>query len=208
MKALKTIFLGLFIHISIIGYGKQGNPKDLGIGMIFAIDAFELLENGIPQNLFYSDINFKNNITNPEFIKPFLDKPDYALFHFICLERHTKYYKILINDTLEAFVESGKGFKYLTWEEVIKESLGFIRLNRDENPIHIDSNSESDTIDYTCDADDFRAVDFKTIDNEFWVKIEFSNTCKSDCAEIYDKKNGWIRWREDKKLLIKMFFLC
>lgn len=105
----------------------------------------------------------------------------------------------MANDTL---------FTFHTWEDVILSTIGISRIFTDDNPIRTNPDINSGLVKYDCSEDDFKAVEFKTIEGDYWMKIEYSTTCESDCDKIYNEAYGWIKWRDRRSLLINLYFLC
>ncbi len=173
--------------------------KELGIGFVVATDPYQYEDGSHYENVF-SDSELKNRWTGN--ISPFFYKPDYALYHFICLEKTVRYYKILINDMSTAYVPNDAHFYFKTWDMILINAS--VKRLTDDNPIRDELNS-SRTIEYKCASGQLQVKDVIEKNGEYWLQISFSPIC--DDQEI-QRTYGWIRWRTKNKLLVDILLLC
>ena len=200
----KSILLFVSLSISAI-YGQNSQPKELGIG-------FAILENPYV----YEDMSHPKDIfTNSELtdsvktkkILPFFYKPDYGLYHFICLEKNNQYYKILINDTEVAFIPNNKNYIFRTWETILM-TASVERIDK-QNLIR-NSLSEADKKNITndCDYETLKVVDVIEQKGAYWIQVSFADNCDPYLDTKTKQKFGWIKWRNQDKLLVKIQLLC
>ena len=104
----------IFIAFIVTSVNAQNrNPKEIGIGFAIANDPYRYEMNYIPKNLFRNkELSEKWTINS---IFPYFLKPDYGLFHFICLEKTKEYYKVLVNDNEVGFLANDSTFYFITW---------------------------------------------------------------------------------------------
>jgi hypothetical protein len=201
MKNYLTILLILLVLNS---FGQNKSPKELGIGFTIASNPYEFGGLSIPKNLFKNkDLTQKWDSAK---VFPFFLKPDYGLYHFICLEKTNDYYKILVNDTEIGYLPNDSNYYFKTWDAILLQST-VERLTKD-NPIRKECDNESKIIVNRCEFDRLTVQDVIQKDGEFWIQIYFSPEC-----EVYPDKNtkvkyGWIKWRIDGKLLVNILLLC
>lgn len=70
-------------------------------------------------------------------IVPLFYDPEYNIINFVCLEKGSNYYKILINYNKEGYIKPGKLYQFDTWEQHLKESWGVSRKGEPENKIKV-----------------------------------------------------------------------
>lgn len=201
MKNWTTIILTLIVLNS---FGQNRKPKELGIGFAIASNPYEFEDLSTPENL-YRNKELTDKWNSDE-VYPFFLKPDYGLYHFICLERTNNYYRILVNDREVGYIPNDSNYYFKTWDAILLQST-VERLTKD-NPIRKECNYQSETITNNCDFDRLTVEDVIQKDGEFWLQIYFSPEC-----EDYPDKNskveyGWIKWRTIDKLLVGILLLC
>ena len=202
MKTLTTIATLTLTSIGCFGQNQQ--PRELGIGFIIASDPYKY-ENGSHYDRFFTDKGLTTRWTGAN-IFPFFYKPDYALYHFICLEKTTKYYKLLINDSSTAYVANDASFYFKTWDMMLMDA-SVKRLSTD-NPIKEKWTNESRTVTYNCKSGQLQVEDVIEIGGQYWLHVSFSPTCEDAIDQNAQRKYGWIKWRTKDKLLVDILLLC
>jgi hypothetical protein len=204
MQKLKDCIIILLTLITLNSFGQNKQPIELGIGFAIATNPYKFENLSTPKNLFIDKELSKK--WNSKDVFPFFFKPDYGLYHFICLEKTDNYYKILVNDTEVAFVPNDKNYYFKTWDAVILQST-VERLTKD-NPIRKEWNDQSEIIENRCKFDRLTVQDIIQKDGEYWLQIYFS----PECTDYPDKNSkveyGWIKWRKNNKLLVNILLLC
>ncbi|MCB9334930.1 MAG: hypothetical protein H6586_02200 [Flavobacteriales bacterium] len=202
MRYFLTILIAFLISQSCFGQNKK--PIDLGIGFVISSNPYKYYD-GSHYESFYTNENL-NNKWKGDKIFPFFYKPDYGLYHFICLEKSNNYYKILINDSSIAYLPNDTNFYFKTWDSMITNST-FERVSR-ENHIYTESNTKSQIINNPCEFDKLKVEDIIEKNGEYWAYIWFSIDCETypekEGKEIY----GWVKWRTKNKLLVEILLLC
>lgn len=192
----------LLLSISTTAQNKQ--PYQLGIGFAIATDPYSIGFDSIPGNI-YEDSLLTQQWTNAE-VYPFFFKPDYGLYHFICLEKTDSYYKVLVNDNESAFIPNDSNFCFKTWDLILLGSR-VQRLNK-QLPIRTQPSETSGIVENACESDLFGVDDVLQKNGEYWLSVYFS----VDCQDYPDKNSkvmhGWIRWRDGNKLLVNIMLLC
>ncbi len=202
---MKLKLLILVFCFAFIGFGQaqNKNPNSLGIGFAIASNPYEFGNNH--SNQIYKDAKLKTKIKTKG-IYPFFYKPDYGLYHFICLEKTDSYYKILINDNEEAFIPNNKDFIFKTWESIlIGASVG--RKDK-KHSIHEKHSISSKIIENNCELEAMQVEEIMEIKGEYWVFVIFDDDCDPYLDNSKNTKHGWIKWRTKDKLLVELFLLC
>ena len=201
MRNLLTIILTL---ITLISFGQNKNPKELGIGLTIATNPYEFETKLSPKNLYINkELTQKWNTSN---VFPFFYKPDYGLYHFICLEQTKDYYKILVNDTTIGYLSNDSTFYFKTWEVMLLQST-VERLSND-NPIRKECNNQCEIIINKCEFERLDVIDVIQKDGEFWIQINFSSDCEEHQENNPNVKSGWLKWRTKERLLVDFLLLC
>ena len=204
MRILTTILLTLAFLTTL---GQNPVPKDLGIGFAVVSDPYKL-EGGSHIDNIYTDKNLKTKFINgaANKIYPFFYKPDYGLYHFICLAKTDDYYKVLVNDSATAYLPNDNSFHFTTWDAILL-SATVERLTND-NPIREHSTNDSKIIKCDCKPDRLKVEDIIEKDNEYWIFVSFSATCEQHLDDNIILNHGWIKWRTKNKLLVEILLLC
>lgn len=198
--------------LSAFSFGQGRVPVKAGMG--FAVYnspySFGRIEN---YDSVFVDIKVTKSV-NSEALMPYYYKPDYGLFHFVCLDSTTDCYHILYNDSSDGYV-SKRDYHFITWDSLILNSTGVYRLANINvnNPLREKPNSNSDLISYNCKFDDLAAVDLKRVGNTYWVKVVYFKDCKGEdpfytYPDLSIFPSAWIMWRINEQLLIELAMLC
>jgi hypothetical protein len=126
--------------------------------------------------------------------------PDYSIIIFDGYPLENGNYKVIIDDSV-CYLKQLNGYTiFEKWEEHIKRTF----INTDEqNPLRISSFDTSEIIS-NLNYDDLNFV-VLSVKND-WVNVECDINCEG-CPEGQLIK-GWIRWRKDNKLLVKLYYVC
>ncbi len=201
MKIGLTLVFALVVGIA---FG-QGNPRALGSGFAVAADPYQF-ENGSVPSRIYRDPELKIRLTGRE-VLPFFNKPDYGLYHFICLEKTAAYYKILINDNDIGYLPNDDAFRFMSWEQLMIGSP--VERHSTDNPIYERPATTSKRIHNTCDPDRLHVKLLMERDGEYWAYVAIPLDCE-DHPDLRTKayKLGWIKWRTKTELLVSILLLC
>ncbi len=203
MKLKLLILVFCFASITLC-QAQNNNPVSLGIGFAFASKSAEFGSDRYA-NQIYDDENFTKKV-NKEEIFPYFDKPDYSLYHFICLEKTDSYYKILVNDNKVAFIPNNKDFLFKTWETIIMGG-SVARIDK-KQPIYERYDELNQTVKNSCEFETMEVGMCIEINGEYWISVEFAGDCVNVLEDSKDPKYGWIKWRTKDKLLVELFLLC
>ncbi len=201
MKYLVTLLLTLVIYAAS---GQNRTPKEIGIGFVISSNPYQF------ENASHSDDLYTNpGLTKKrihENVFPFFYKPDYGLYHFICLKKTTAYYEVLVNDTEIAYIPNNMNFYFKTWDAVLLQAA-VERLTKN-NLIRKELGDKSEVVQNNCDFDRLTVEDIVEKNGEHWLFVSFSPKC-----EYYPNKNtqlkyGWVKWKNQGKLLVNILLLC
>jgi len=197
-----TLILSLFISVI---YGQNRQPKELGIGFAIADNPYLYEDMSHPKDIF-TDSRLTTKIQTDK-IFPFFYKPDYGLYHFICLEKNDEYYKILINDTEIGFIPNNQSYIFKSWETILMNAS----VERIDNKNLIRANpteSDKEIITNDCQYEDLKVTDVIERKGDFWIAISFATDCEPYPKKDAKKKIGWIKWRDLNTLLVRIQLLC
>jgi hypothetical protein len=142
---------------------------------------------------------------NTEFLKVkdfYLEEPHYILM-FNYLRECNGFYEVIINsDTRETmWIKKNSTIFVKSWEEFLQTVFCVSTLNPETNQVKVEPNDDSE-------------IAFENIKDECWyvkeVKGEWLNIKCSDVdfdltEEKYKNFTGWLKWRNDKELLIEYY---
>jgi len=183
--------------------GQNQKPISLGIGFAIAANPYQFEDFKIPENLYQNQ--GLSEKWQDEKVQPFFFKPDYGLYHFICLEQSPSYFKILVNDSAIGYLPRDSSFYFKTWEEILVES-SVQRLTKD-NPILIEPKIQSQELINLCDIELLKVLSLVERNGEHWLQIEFSPDCEPYPEEWKLSKRGWIKWRDANNFLVTIRLL-
>jgi hypothetical protein len=185
---------------STVIYSYENETSTLGIGLVMGIDTMELYNDSLLQNL-YVKWDMYQEQPNPTLYSKFW-KPDYGIMHFICLEKNSKYFKVLINYNDIKFFPNTRKYKFENWEEYISSSYG-IGSNPRDSVMYSEPDKKSSII--KIKGNGLCALQIRGD----WVKVADCNGALDEpCSEILNQKpnktatKGWLKWKEKNKLLI------
>ena len=150
----------------------------------------------------YEDQTYNSFDTlNP--FKPWLwiDNPDYFRLAFECTDTTREYYKVWLNEEDFTFInKTDKSFKKQSLNDFIlrwtASPMG-LDFNRKSNPLKRNPNEQSEIISQEL-PNKYKIWNAESIIIKGnWMKV------KTITDEV-----GWIKWREGKKLFIRMYFAC
>ena len=199
------IIIVLSFSFSVIK-GQNKQPKELGIGLAIAKNPYSFGNRTHPNDI-YKNRELTDKISTNN-IFPFFYKPDYGLYHFICIEKNKKYYKILINDTEIGYIPNNQNYFFKSWETLLM-TASVARIDKKSNPIRKSPNdTEKIIISNNCKFETLKVVDVIEQKGEFWIQISFATNCNPYPENGTKQKTGWIKWRNMKKLLVTFQLLC
>lgn len=169
-----------------LGYQNDNLLKEIGIGLVQQIDVNEKI-------LLYDDINCKKIKTKDAKIGkqliPLLNKTDYSILFFICVEKNSKFYKIVTSSGKYAYLKPSNKFLFYSWDEFLKNQVTSIESkNKISNPLFDNINGKPVKLKNLQSDDEIEIINVKVN----WLHIK----------NVTINKNYWIKWREKNELLI------
>jgi hypothetical protein len=144
--------------------------------------------------------NIKNLKEQQKWLKPESLWLDYYQFQFRCLgEQNGRYEVIVNNETGQSYwIAKNTETEYVTWEEYLKGMFSVGRATSQE--IYTEPNIKSDTVPYKgTDCFVVKAV------QGYWIEIFTDNRCDDGVDRPTSITSGWVRWRDDKELLLNLY---
>ncbi|MDB5272952.1 MAG: hypothetical protein JWO58_1319 [Chitinophagaceae bacterium] len=192
--------------------------SSLGIGLVIAPEKLVLYEDSSLLNEFMNcDMN-SGDVKRKKICCKFF-KPDYGIMHFVCLDETALSYKVLINYDEVKYLPKSYAFK--TWEDYILESFGIRRILPEENPnepilsLHKLPNVHSESLALPKGHELFCPM---KVEGD-WAKVKYDcfynnenndhegEPCYSYIKECKEPLVGWLRWKQNNKLLIDIFLM-
>lgn len=195
---LYCIIICLFQTINCISqsekkleYQNDNLLKEVGIGLVQQIDVTEKIE-------LYSDINLNKiinkNVKIGEKLVPFISKVDYGLLFFVCVEKNSKYYKIITSSGFYAYLKPSERFIFYSWNSFLKDQITSVESkNKVPNPLYDKINGNVIKIKKIQPDDEIEIIAVKNN----WLNIR--NTTIN--------KNYWLKWREGNTVLVYLNLL-
>lgn len=113
-----------------------------------------------------------------------------------CLSRDKTVYEVLLDGSNVGYIPiSEQKVEFQTWQEHVLNRLFAVGFNEENNPLRKEPSGDSKTIHY--DQNEFYHPN--QIKGE-WLQVKWGS------GDNWDY--GWIRWRENDKLLIEMFYFA
>jgi hypothetical protein len=196
MKYLVIILLFIFQQINCFSqnkikleYQNDNLIQEIGIGLVQQVNVngkIILFEDSKLKTIKSKDAKLGKDII------PLLNKVDYSILFFLCVEKNNNYYKVAISKGKYAFIKPSDKYIYYNWNDFLKNHLTSVDCKN--------KNSLFDNIDG-------KVVIYKNINSD--DEIEIINL-KGDWLNIKNttiNKNYWVKWKEKNKLLINLNLL-
>lgn len=150
---------------------------------------------------FYDDSDGKFEYDNDDF-KPFAFHQDYFLLVLKCTEANDKLYEVIVNEEtgLRKYVKANDPvFKFETWPELVLSTFA-VNFEKKTNPV-LEAPAGQMRKDIFPREITLRPVEIRGD----WLKIEWQ-TEPGQRTGNNKSATGWVRWNEDGKLLIELYF--
>ncbi|MBS1795884.1 MAG: hypothetical protein JSS81_18665 [Acidobacteria bacterium] len=146
---------------------------------------------------FYDDSDGKFDYENENFL-PFAFHPDYFSLALKCVGEDKNRYEVIVNEEtgLKKFVKKNDPtLKFQTWEDHITKAFA-VDFNRNENHLRETPQGKIKTGELPSE------VTFHPVKMEGdWLKVSWDVAKQGDNAG-----SGWIKWKENQKLLIELSY--
>ena len=197
LKLLNTIFC-LFQLINCFSQNKKSLEyqndnliKEIGIGLLQQVDVNEKI-------VLYDDAAFKvirsKDAKLGKEIIPFLNKVDYNILFFLCVEKNSNFYKIAISNKKYAYIRPSLKYLFYDWGEFFKNQVISVESKIKKPKSFFDKIDGNSIIIKGLQSDD--EINIINIKGD-WLNIK-NNTLN----KIY-----WIKWKEKNELLIYLNLL-
>jgi hypothetical protein len=143
----------------------------------------------------------RNDNTNPFNPRLFVDNPDYFRLIFDCTKSTGEYYQVIIDQKTNepGFIKkTDSSFRFETVDEYVNEwTTSGLDFDRDQNPLRQEP-SDNATVISNDDQKKYKIWRAEKIELKGdWIKVK-----------VGDSEEGWIRWRQGDKIVIKIYFAC
>lgn len=130
--------------------------------------------------------------------------PEFNIIHFDCFGQKDNIFEIIINGKKKHIQNRSNLTMYLDWGEYLGS---WLVSTTTDNPIKANPVSHSKANQWI----DYEMIAFSVIGIEGeWIKVEIDTVCSTIWAIEADQRftNGWLRWKEGKKLMVSLFYSC
>jgi len=216
MNKLPIILLFL---ISLNSFGQSTYLKGDGLVSVNldsfpTIELFKEITDTEPTQtiIVYDDKEIKSfNIENLESISKEWFKPihihlDYFIFYFQCSVVEKDWYQIVVNEqtNLKLWVKKSADLEYIKWEKFISGVTAVRPIQADINPIRQEPNVNSNLTNHQF-IDCLAPIEVQG--DWMKVKVEPAVCDKTFEMEELEYVEGFIKWKNDNKLLINYWLL-
>ncbi|ASK31731.1 hypothetical protein CEY12_17130 [Chryseobacterium sp. T16E-39] len=161
--------------------------QNLGNGLVQFLKTNEKITLYSDKNLLkieIKDAQIGNNLI------PLLNKPDYGILFFPCIEKGSDFYKIIISKNHFAYIKSSKDIMYYTWKDfLLNQVTSITSKNLDTNPPRTSIGGKVINIEnWTADDE----VSIIKVDRN-WIQVK--NITQNN--QLF-----WIEWKDDRTLKI------
>jgi len=149
-------------------------------------------------SFYYDDSDGKFEYANENF-NPFAFHPDYFVLALKCVGEDENRYEVIVDEEtgLKKFVRKDDTIlKFETWEKHILKTFA-VDFNREQNPLREAPEGQVKTAVLPKEAT-FHPVEI----NGEWLKVRWDSSKKAG----KNGKFGWVKWREDNKILVELFY--
>ena len=199
---LLYLILGLSASPDVIPIGMVSVKVEIGVKLRFYNSPFENMPSKSVEMIFDSSthsIAIKDRHLSVDWLLPEDLSLDHAVFYLSCLDQKVGWLQVVVNEQTGKmlWLKEDDNLHYLTWADFFKEMSAIDRADPTANPIYTKPDTLSKQIPYT--GNDFFAV--RQIHGD-WMEI-YSPAMADSTVGVYHRiSSGWIRWRDDDKLLI------
>lgn len=119
------------------------------------------------------------------------------LYTMRVMEKKSGWYYVMINNRTRdcLWIRVVDGINFFSWNDEVEYCLGVKRVDKDANPLRKAPNSNFTILYDVKFADCFNVAAVQG----FWMRVETKKECADGTTEV---KEAWIRWRDEKDLLI------
>ncbi len=199
MKSSTILFLTISLIVFKLCYSQNIDKlteyqndnliKEIGVGLVQQINVNEKIT-------LYEDINCKKikNAKIGKDIIPLLNKTDYGILFFVCVEKNSKYYKIVTSIGNYAYIKPSDKFIFYNWNEFLKDQVTSVESkNKRLNPLFNKINGKPINFKNLQSDDEIEVIEIK----ENWLNIRNATI----------NQDYWLKWKDGNKLLIYLNLL-
>jgi hypothetical protein len=155
------------------------------------------------------ELSFYDEDANDKFdrekvgFEPFSFHPDYFVLALKCLRKDAERFEVVVNETtrLTKFIRRhDNNFKFQTWQEHIL-ALFAVGFDPSNNPLRRGPRDHFRPMRLRFDNVTFHPLQI----HDNWLKVSWN---VSDESNSKDRKvrYGWVKWKQNRQLLIELFY--
>lgn len=200
--------------------GYENLTATLGKGLVmvsFESEPLVIYNDSLLQNKYVSWSNAEGNPSKPVCSKYY--KPGYGFLHFIYLKETAKSYQIINGYDEIKYLPKEKTKEAISWEKYLLRSYGIAKHyesnKRLEQPFRKDPSEKAAIADFPKDAEQLCPLEIKGD----WVKVQYNcffdqadnkyegKPCHDYIAKCKPAQSGWMKWKENNKILIDIYLM-
>lgn len=191
--------------------------SSLGIGLVIAPRKFEVFNDSLLRERWtVGDMSVED--TALARVCPKFFKPDYGIMHFVCVGATDTSYRVLVNYKEVKYLPKTSAYRFHTWESYLLQSYGVRRLKEEKGsilPLRKMPDNHADTLAIPAGQELFCPVHVQGD----WLQVKYDcfyneadhphegEPCREYIGECKTPLTGWLRWRDDQRLLIDIFLM-
>lgn len=154
-------------------------------------------ENLVKDRLNYSMSDIKKLYHWNNDFHPYFTDFDNAEIMFRCVGVKDGYFRVIVNDStgLEKLIKKTPQWTLHDWPNHLTKSVCTIDFDKDSNPMRLLNGDNSAKIKINGELDP--AIQIVKVDGD-WIKIK----CQVDDNTI----TGWIKWKENERVIIDLYY--
>ncbi|MBK1894237.1 hypothetical protein [Chryseobacterium paridis] len=161
--------------------------QNLGSGLVQFLKTSEKIT--LYSDRSFSKVEMKDAQIGDRFI-PILNKPDYGILFFSCVEKGPNFYKIIISKNHFAYIKHSKNIIYYPWADFLINQVTSIRSkDLHDNPPRSSIKGKAINIENWAEDDEINII---KVDKN-WIQVK--NITQNN--QLF-----WIEWRDDRTLKI------
>jgi hypothetical protein len=172
-------------------YQNDNLLKEIGIGLVQQIDVSQKI-------VLYDDIDCKKiKVKEAKIGKdiiPLLNKIDYSILFFVCVEKSSKFYKIVTSLGSYAYLKPSDKYIFYNWNDFLKNQVTSVE-------------SKNKKVNFLFDKVNGKPISFKNLQSDDEIEIINVKDNWLNIKNVTINKNYWLKWKEKNDLLIYLNLL-
>ena len=124
------------------------------------------------------------------------------IMHFVTLDQQHEWHKVIVDKTSGKmmWILQSPQVKFFKWKDYLTNTTGVERLTPSDNPVYKSIFPLKTLLDFK-EQDCLKIVKVKG----YWAKVRYNEEMCPHLNKYNSLPKGWIKWRNDKTMLIRYF---